>query len=157
MQFVFGAARSKHHLDELLPRRFGPHDLLSASAFPLLMEVQHNDVALTASAQQAVMAREGDDLFQLAVQLAVQNAQQVGPYTVLESAGVSSCGACSKAGSVRRCDMQCRLRLWCRQPLTRAMHGCHDHSAARYTAGRLLCQHPALLGGARPCWCALSF
>lgn len=78
MQFVFGAARSRHHLDELLPRRFGPHDLLSASAFPLLMEPQHNAVALTAAGKQAVAARQDDELFQQAVELALQNAQQVG-------------------------------------------------------------------------------
>lgn len=57
MEFIFGATDEPATLNDLLPRKFGPRDLISDKAFPLLLEPQDNPVSYSTVAANLLSER----------------------------------------------------------------------------------------------------
>jgi hypothetical protein len=79
---VFG--HYEHHkpqeysLQQLLPARFGPQDLLEDKAAPLLLQPQQHHIEWTAAAQQVLQQRQGEPGFVQAAEEAFAAAKKVG-------------------------------------------------------------------------------
>lgn len=84
VQFVFGnQVQDTFSLDQLLPMRFKPQDLLGDDPPPLLLSLQSNDVSPTPEAEATMKARSSDRLFQQAAAVAIQEAQEsYAPYSL---------------------------------------------------------------------------
>lgn len=75
MRISFGGG--SYSLDNLLPNRFGPKDLLEDPSTPLLLQPQDNPVVLGSAARGQLAARSGDGAFQRAAADALQEATRV--------------------------------------------------------------------------------
>lgn len=83
VQFIFGKGKKmKHSLDDILPERFGPADLLPDKSVPLLLQKQDNQFLLTEEAMDIIKARKAEADFQRGVTAAILKCQQsFTPYT----------------------------------------------------------------------------
>lgn len=79
--FVFGwhghAKPEIFRLQDLLPARFEPEDLLGDEKHPLLLQQQHHDLSWSGQAQTVLQQRNGDPVFQQAASEALSAAQKV--------------------------------------------------------------------------------
>ncbi|KAF8066324.1 CDA1 [Scenedesmus sp. PABB004] len=107
VRFVFGyrghAEPAVFSLDQLLPARFGPLDLLEDPSAPLLLEEQRHALAWAPAAADALAARRGDAAFVAAADAALAAAQSsYAPYTRCPSgvALVTRGGAVAAGGYV---------------------------------------------------------
>ena len=101
VQIVFGpgdsdsdsAGDSDHFsLDQLLPHRFRPQDLLGERPPPLLLQPQRCPVALSGEARGLLQARAGDAPFQAAAAAALRKAQEVRGSRVWSGLGINGRG-----------------------------------------------------------------
>eukprot|EP00879_Flechtneria_rotunda_P021481 GHRR01022638.1.p1 GENE.GHRR01022638.1~~GHRR01022638.1.p1 ORF type:complete len:295 (+),score=84.05 GHRR01022638.1:578-1462(+) len=86
VRFVFGyrghTAPEVFGLDQLLPARFGPLDLLEDPSTPLLLQQQNHALAWSSTAQHTLQQRSQDAEFQQAAEAALAAAQtSYSPYT----------------------------------------------------------------------------
>lgn len=62
LRITYGAPSAAYSLDQLLLHRFGPEDLLGSSPPPLMLQPQHNAVALSDEAREVRWACGGDSV-----------------------------------------------------------------------------------------------
>eukprot|EP01026_Neomeris_dumetosa_P058676 TRINITY_DN546_c0_g1_i1.p1 TRINITY_DN546_c0_g1~~TRINITY_DN546_c0_g1_i1.p1 ORF type:complete len:357 (-),score=41.84 TRINITY_DN546_c0_g1_i1:205-1275(-) len=87
IRFMFGD--EVYSLEQILPHRFGPKDLLDVSRVPLLLQPQNHRLIFEQDAQEVINQRADDQQFQQAAQIAIKEARQsYAPYSKCPS-GVS--------------------------------------------------------------------
>eukprot|EP01025_Chloroclados_australasicus_P022820 TRINITY_DN23374_c0_g1_i2.p1 TRINITY_DN23374_c0_g1~~TRINITY_DN23374_c0_g1_i2.p1 ORF type:complete len:374 (-),score=38.77 TRINITY_DN23374_c0_g1_i2:1452-2573(-) len=87
VKFIF--EKSMYTLQEILPHRFGPQDLLNTSEVPLLLQPQNHQLTFAQTAIQQLQQRKNDNAFIQAAELALTEARRsYAPYSKCPS-GVS--------------------------------------------------------------------
>jgi cytidine deaminase len=77
VEFLFGDPTGSYKLDQLLPMRFKPQDLLGNDPPPLLLSAQNLPLQFTPGVKEAIAERSTESLlFSKAAQLALQEAQE---------------------------------------------------------------------------------